>query len=1190
MELNLIKLSSVMRKSRSLKTASVCLLLIVLANVNMFALDYLQTRSINVELKNASLVEVLSCMRKQSSVDFIYKQEDIDNIDNLTINAVDASIGEILDECLENSKLKYQLHDDAIILMLRNDNAQQEKIIITGIIYDQKKQPIPGANIIIENYNTGTISDTEGKFRIQVPEKHGFLLCSFIGFKKKRVEFNGTEPLIIRMVEETEGLDEVQIIAYGTTTRRKMTGSVATIKAEEIQNVPSPSLENLLQGKVAGMDVSNISGSPGSGGTSITIRGYNSITSGLDRASRFSDPLWVVDGVPILNFNSPVTGTNMLADINPEMIESIEVLKDASSAALYGSRAANGVILVTTKSGKNAQKAKISVNVSQSYSYMPKLPTITIGKGERDYRIKAIKEGNKKAYYDYDTNDWIYTESLKDSYLNRYKNHLFNGWWSPNPHTDTPNSHENALSDSLNTFYNNQTNHYKEYFQKAKVTNANLQVYGGNKKITYGLGLGYYSETGILKGTGFNRLNLSCNLKVKPVEKITFDFRFAGSFNERNRRSGNQSKGFNSAPTIETIPGDPHKLSSLLPGQGSAVHEQIINALNGVDEKNRNIGLRNNMKLTYDIFKNMTISSSLATEFSFARRNTFVPSTMSWDDKSQSRGSVGPNIMLLNENLITYKNSLNDLHNFNFIGGFTYQYDQYEMYSGIGENSPSDDIKYVTDLFPKYELIEGTYSTEVRDYQRYESDMNEKAMMSGLARLEYDYLSKYLLSMSIRSDGVSVFGENKKWATFPAFAIGWAFSEEPFMENFSRFISFAKIRSSWGKSGKQFHKPYLAYGILNAGQTIAGNPTIVPEWRDGLYNKNLGWEETAQFDVGLELDLFNYKLNITSDYYLRNTTDLLYPVTIPGSLYNSYLTQWRNAASISNSGIELLLKWKAVEKTDWSLSLNFNVAKNWNRFDDSHNGEDLDPTAMIIGKPLNGIYGFKTDGFIDNKDELSFITSPTGQTKYLNKTYEAEYYYIGDRKMVDVNGDNKIDINDEVFLGSALPEVIGGFNVALTYKQFDLTANFAYQLKRHIINMQRTNSIRTTGSKNDIFKPLLVDMKDITFWQKPGDENVDFEKLGIAYGGRYAKNIDENVENVSWLKLKSIVLGYNLSTNWCKKIGIEGARAFISGSNLFTLTNYSGIDPETVDIRNGIDDGTNYPLARKFTLGLTLKF
>ena len=1188
MKLKLIKLSS-MKKSRSLKTASLYLLLITLANVNMFALDYLQKRSINIKLKNASLVEVLSCIRKQSSVDFIYKQEEIENIDNLTINVVDASIGEVLDKCLKNSKLNYQLQDDAIILKLRDDNAQQEKITITGVIYDQTNTPIPGVNIIIENYNTGTITDSEGKFSIKVPEKHGYLLCSFIGFKKKRVEFNDTKPLKIKMYEETEGLDEVQIIAYGTTTRRKMTGSVATIKAEEIQNVPSPSLENLLQGKVAGMDISNISGSPGSGGTSVTIRGYNSIAN-LDAASRFSDPLWVVDGVPMSNFNSPVTGTNMLADINPEMIESIEVLKDASSAALYGSRAANGVILVTTKSGKNAQKAKISVNLSQSYSYMPELPLITIGKGERDFRLKALKEGTKKAYRDYDTNDWIYTESLKDSYLNRYNNHIYNGWWNPNPHTSMPNSHESPLMDSLNTFYNNQTNHYKEYFQKAKVTNANLQVYGGTKKITYGLGLGYYSETGILKGTGFNRLNLSCNLKIKPVEKITFDFRFAGSFNERNRRSGNQSSHFSNAPTIETIPGDPHKLSSLLPGQGSSVHEQIIKALNGVDEKNRNIGLRNNMKLTYDIFKNVTISSNLATEFSFARRNTFIPSTMSWDDKSQSRGSLGPNIMLLNENLITYNATINDLHHFNFVSGFTYQYDQYEMYSGIGENSPSDDIKYVTDLFPKYEIIEGTYSTEVRDYQTYRSNMNEKAMMSGLARLEYDYLSKYLLSMSLRSDGVSVFGENKKWATFPAFAIGWAFSEEPFMENFSRFISFAKIRSSWGKSGKQFDRPYLAYGILNAGNTIAGNPTIVPKWDDGLYNKNLGWEETAQFDVGLELDLFNYKLNITSDYYLRNTTDLLYPVDINGSLYNSYMTQWRNSASISNSGVEILIKWKVVEKTDWALNLNFNAAKNWNRFDDSYNGQDLDPTAMIIGKPLNGIYGFKTDGFIDSKDELSFITSVSGQTKYLNSTYEAEYHYIGDRKMVDVNGDNKIDINDEMFLGSALPEVIGGFNANLTYKQFDLTANFAFQLRRHIINMQRTNSIATTGAIEDSFKPLLVDINDITFWQKPGDENVDFEKLGVKYGGRYMGHIDENVENVNWLKLKSIVLGYNLSTNWCEKIGIEGARAFISGSNLFTLTNYSGIDPETVDIRNGLDYGNNYPLARKFTIGLTLKF
>ena len=1177
-----------LRKTLLLIVCSVFLLMLSALRVD--ASISLRNHKVKINVTQSSLKNILISIRNQSGIDFVYSENQIEDVQNLTINK-EGYLDEVLQSCLVGTNLTYAVEDDLIIIKMKSQSLQQEEIVIKGRVTDKKKEPIPGANVILFGYNTGTITDFDGYFTLKVADEQGELQVSFIGFDTQNVKYIKGQELKIVMIETVTSIDEVQVVAYGETTRREMTGSVASVKGEDLKNIPSTNIANLLQGRVAGMDVTNISGSPGAGGTSITIRGYNSISAGLDEVSRFSNPLWVIDGVPLNSFNSPVTGTNLLADINPEMIESIEVLKDASAAVLYGSRAANGVILVTTKSGKKNQKAKISVNVSQSYSILPKLPTITIGKGERDFRLSAIKAGGQLAYLDPTTMTWVIPQSLQEAYENRYSTGVYDVFWMPNPHTEAPKGTELILQDSLNTFYNNQVNPFKEYYQKGKVTNANVQMYGGLEKMSYGLGVGVYSETGILKGTGFNRLDLNGNMKIKPFEKFDVDFRFGASFNERNRKTGASRKSFTSAPAIETVPGEPYKISSLLPGPGSPSWERVIAGLNGIDEKNRNIRLRSNVKASYQLSEGLTFTTNGAVDFAYARQNAFTPSTLDWNGWSKSNGSIGTNIMLLNENLLSFKKSINDIHNFNSLAGLSYQYDQVEYIGGYGLNSPSDDIKYVTNAFPKYEIITDNDQITVNDFQTYRSNMTEKSMISVFGRLEYNYLKKYLISASLRNDGVSVFGANNKWALFPAFSAGWSFSEENFMDNLSHIITFGKLRASWGKSGRQFDRPYLAYGVLNAGSPFNGNPTIAPDWEMGLYNKNLSWEETTQFDVGFDLDMFNYKLSLTGDYYLRNTTGLLYPVDLPGaSTYTSYLQQWQNAASVSNAGVEILLKWKAIQKDDFALEIMFNAAKNWNRFDDSYNGRDLDPLALIIGKPLNGIYGHKTDGFIDDASEIPSFGSPYGETRYVGMGDYTDFYHIGDRKIVDVNGDNVIDDKDRVFLGSAVPEVFGGINTTMTYKQFDLTANFTYQIGRHIINARKYQSVLTRSTAEDMLKPLMVDLNDISFWTNPGDTDVDFERLASASNRRYYPWLDTNVERVNWIKLKTIVLGYSLSEDLCKKIGLEGVRTFISAENLFTLTNYSGDDPETVDISNGFDTGLNYPLARKFTLGLTVKF
>ncbi|MFR5657930.1 MAG: TonB-dependent receptor plug domain-containing protein, partial [Butyricimonas faecihominis] len=319
------------------------------------------------------------------------------------------------------------------------------------------------------------------------------------------------------MEEDIQALDETIVVAYGNTTRRKSTGAISVVKGEELRGIPAASIATLLQGRVAGMDVTQMSGAPGGGGTAVTIRGYNSLD--VEQGRRFSNPLWVVDGVPMNSFSSPITGTNLLSDLNPDMIESIQVLKDASSAAIYGSRAANGVILVTTKKGKQNQRATFSANVSYTWSMLPKLPTVTTGRGERLHRLRVARDFSL-AYVDPETNRYKYPTTLREQY-----DHYANGAKLDDNFIEEPNNTSNGsmLQDSLNSFYNNSTNYFPIYYVKGKVINANIQTYGGSEKMTYGIGLGYYNEKGIFRGTGYNRVDLNSTMNVTPVNRLNVD-------------------------------------------------------------------------------------------------------------------------------------------------------------------------------------------------------------------------------------------------------------------------------------------------------------------------------------------------------------------------------------------------------------------------------------------------------------------------------------------------------------------------------------------------------------------------------------------------------------------------------------------------------------------------------------------
>lgn len=1148
-----------------------------------------QKQTFTVEFKANTLEEIFAYFGKNSDYVFTFNSNDLkQNPTRVTRSFTDATLSAILTECLKGTPFTFEIIDRHVVIKKR-EQVQQKSLTVKGFVYDEKKQPMPGVTVQVIGTTVGTATAEKGWFAITLPILKGKLKFSFVGYLDQEVEFSDkTDTLKIYMKENVQELDEAVVVAYGETTRRKATGSISVVKADEIRGIPSGSIANLLQGRVAGMDITNLSGAPGGGDVAITIRGYNSLD--VEAGRRFSNPLWVVDGVPLNSFTSPVTGTNLLSDLNPDMIESIQILKDASAASIYGSRAANGVIIVTTKKGRKNQDATFSVNVSQSWSILPRHPDLTTGRAERLLRLKNT-ENRFMAYLDEETNSYKYPQNLAEQY--EHPNSFYNGFWIPDKDmVDTGNG--SMYQDSLNTFYNNSTNFFPIYFETGKITNANIQTYGGSDRMTYGIGLGYYDEAGIFKGTGFKRFDLNSNMTVTPVPRLNVDLRFNATLVQKKRASSSMDQNLqysNAVVPVETIPGDPYKLSSLLPGENSVVWEEVLKAYEGTREANRSIRLRSNFRLGYEIIEGLNFSTSLAADYAIARRNYFSPSYLSDGGNSMSLGETGINLMVLNENLLTYKCVFGESHSLELLGGFSYQYDQEEYNGGYAQKSPSDKIYYAPQGMPDLETVSWGDYEEVRALKNYQSDMQEKALLSWFARLEYGYRDKYLLSLSIRRDGSSTFGEKNRWGTFPSVAVAWSFSEEPWVKENIGWLSFGKFRASWGCSGMHFSQNYLALGIMNVGtSSYLGESYIEPQWGDGLYNDRLSWEETDQYDLGLDLDFFNHRLGITLDYYYRYTDKLLDRVSLPSAGINTgYQMQWRNAATISNEGLEFMVKYEIFRDRDLYWKVSLNGARNWNRFEKSYTGKDLDG-VRIIGKSLNGIYALQTDGFVDYQEEIPTYYNQLGVKTPLSVEWmEHAFYKPGDYCFIDVNGDRKIDYDDIVYCGSALPELSGGVVSEFQWKNIDVNLSMSFQLNRCMMNFVRTRPLSGFGVSE--YPAIVMDLRKISFWEQPGDE-TDFPKWQYdwdtyLWGGIYSAH---QVERVNWLKLKTLSIGYTLPKAWMQRCGLGELRFFVSGENLFTWTNYSGLDPEVVDIRTGIDDGFAYPMARKWTLGLTLKF
>ena len=540
------------------------------------------------------------------------------------------------------------------------------------------------------------------------------------------------------------------------------------------------------------------------------------------------------------------------------------------------------------------------------------------------------------------------------------------------------------------------------------------------------------------------------------------------------------------------------------------------------------------------------------------------------------------NIFMQGEALLNYRFSIQEKHNFELLLGMSVDKSQLFENDADALGTPSDYIHYIQGVTSiKYT------NPEWGEPQPYEtvhasSSLEEKINLSYFGRLAYNFKSRYLFELTLRRDGSSVFGEDQRWATFPSVAIGWTFSDESFLKSVD-WLSFGKIRASWGQSGVQFDKAYLAHGLMGIGAIYDGERGMSAS---GILNRKLGWEQSDQYDLGLDLDFLDYRIKFKFDYYYRYTKDKLWNVNLPsrGSFLGGFSKQWRNAMEVSNEGIEFEVTCDILRETKVTWRSKITAARNWNRFEKSYSGKDED--SFIIGKPLFNIYLYKDNGYYNSQDEVPVYYQTDGSKKYLMPMYATQYFTAGDPKIMDVNGDGRIDISDLVRVGSSVPKLYGGWANELKWRDFDLNLLFTYSLGR---DMYKTYDIRSLDAYDggQGGQALYINTDKASFWTED-NHKAQYARLGTlnAMGGM----LESNLETVSYMKLKQLTLGYNLPKEWAKKVGMVGLRAFITVENVFTLSNYSGVDPEVVSIENGRDDFNAYPLARKWTIGLTLNF
>ncbi|MFD1818051.1 TonB-linked outer membrane protein, SusC/RagA family [Pseudarcicella hirudinis] len=1006
-------------------------------------------------------------------------------------------------------------------LIVSEKGFAQQSSTITGKVIDSKtKEPIIGAAVAIKGSPGGTLTDVSGNFTFKSNKKPPFtVLATFVGYKKQEIEVYELETLKISLVE-SKGfkLDEVVVIGYGTQKRSDITGSVASVPIE-IKSQPVSSVERLLQGAIAGVQVTQSTGQPG-GGVSVQVRGSGSITAG-------TQPLYVIDGFPVYNDESlndaGVTDgpkINPLSSINTSDIESIDVLKDASATAIYGSRGANGVVIINTKKGTGG---KSSINYDGYYgvqSVVKTIPLLTAGEWGALRNDALINSGKAPQY-------------------------------------------SKAQLDSLGQ----GTDWQSAAFREAAIQSHSISILTGSEKTRLAISGNYFKQDGVIRNTGFERYSGRLNVEHDYSKKLRLSTYITASTS--NAQVAPASVVPNLLLMSPAVPIYNPDGSFLIKTPFEGTYSNPINTLlNQVNETRTNRILAN-VSGEYTILDGLVAKVLVGTDIIDNKQNRYRPSTVYESAGLGGIAQVGSIFTSnwLNENTLSYTKNINNIHNFNAIIGFTQQ-------SSVTQGSVAAAAGFATDAFSFNNLGAGITS------QTPSSLSSKWALESFLARVNYGYNDKYLLTLTVRSDGSSRFGSGNKWGTFPSAAFAWNAGEEEFIKNIAT-ITHLKFRLSGGLTGNQQIPTYQSLSQLGFYRYNFGNTNVSGFAPNTIANPNLSWEKTAQYDFGIDLGLFKNRVNIVADIYYKKTTDLLLNVTLPATsgLLNFTTLQaqaYQNIGAVENKGIELAVSSKnLIGKFKWNSNLIFAI--NRNQVLSLGDGvsqlipDNSLPSIAAVGQPLGSFIVYQTNGLIP-------VGTPPAKALTPSQNKAA-----GGQQYVDQNNDGVITQAGDRIIIANQPSFTAGLTNTFNYKGFDLAVFFQASYGGKIYNQNRATLELGTGYTN----------ATRTLLNRYTETNTKTD-VHSAYQDPAATISDRFIEDGSYLRLKNISLGYTLPEKLLSKAKIKTIRFYVSAQNLWTLTNYTGYDPEASSngqsaINSGVDNGV-YPNSKTILGGISLSF
>jgi|GEM_PF-327843 len=1162
---------------KMIKIMRFTIFIVLISLSQAFAVNsYSQQTKLTINLTDVTVEKVIDEIEKTTDFFFLYNRNRINVDRKVDLRVQDESVSEVLDKIFEGTEVSYTIKNRQILLISNASDGESEFVSqqpksVSGKITDASGLPLPGVAVVVKGTTRGTLSDTEGNYYISGLKKEDTLVFSFVGMKAWEEVVGQKTTIDIEMEDETFSVDEVVVTGYTQQYRRDISASVAKVDMKALDSNPASSLTSLLSGQAAGLQSITRSGIPGASGGGLVIRGNTSL-SASDGVEGMSNPLYIVDGVQmslqdLAGFD--VSQNDFLSTLNPNEIQSIDILKDAAATAIYGSRGANGVIIISTKRGTKGE-SRVNASVARGIVLEPEKLDVFTGEAERDEKLRIYQETLTNLFGE---QAWVDVRNGLE----------VQGYMLPA-----------VLTDKYNPAFNNAYD-FQDMFYKSGITqNYDLSIEGGSQSSSYRVGLSHYNEKGIIVGYGFSRTTLNASL-VSDINKYFHnDLVIRYSFLDRKG-------GLNDY--MRAMPTSPTELPSSLFYMSDEELGRLSGELGDAFNKNKSHSLTLSDGLRVKFTDHLALNNQASVMLMFGANDYFIPSSARADGESYGKSQSSTNVTFNGNSVLNYNREF-DNHRLTVLMGTEINSDVQQMSWIEAENGSSDYLK----------VIQGYQKENINGY----SDRVTTNMLSYFGSLSYGFNeNKYQIEGVIRRDGSSRFGKNNKWATFPSVKGHWVFSKEAWMEGFADWLDFGKIRVSYGSSGSIAGDPLLQYNSLvsinNIGagmndiyrndmdvKTYGGKTVLISDF-DKVANRGLSWSKSTEINYGIDLEMFNRRLFVSGDIYSKYISDLVYTSNLPPYLgFNSIES---NLVDMINSGFELNVRAYLFPRTndfqwEWTANLSRNksvIAELGNGGRDYINGD----YAFVVGRPAFQYYTYEYIGALDSYDDLP-VNPATG---------EALKYYGGDAGLAlglqgkifpgmplftDVNGDFQIDGanygNDKKIIENKSPEpkIMGGLHTSIKYKSLSLRIQSSFAFGHHIFNTTLQEQLSTYDDMNAFVTSALYKTDESKFWKGPGDGSYyPMQYVEYSDGGsvRAFRRSSMFIEKGDYWSVDNATLSYNVPKDILASLKIRGLNIYCTGNNLLMWKKSGVLDPRTVS-KTGYYNGDGYPISRSFILGL----